>query len=227
MQGLKIAALVPMRHQSVRVPEKNFRLIAGKPLYFYILHTLSQISLLEKIAVNTDSPVIAEGIKREFGQIEVIYRPEDLLGEDVPMNKILLHDISKVHADYYLQTHSTNPLIRARTLQTAIEVFTANLPEHDALFGVTRRHVRIWNEQGKPINHDPSQLIKTQDLPPFFEENSCLYIFTRKAILDTQNRLGKNPKMFEIPPLEAFDIDTETDFRLAQLMIEAGEASRD
>ena len=62
---MKIAALVPMRHHSVRVPEKNFRLIAGKPLYHYILSRLLAVPEINQIVVDTDSEKIIEGIKKE------------------------------------------------------------------------------------------------------------------------------------------------------------------
>jgi CMP-N-acetylneuraminic acid synthetase len=218
----RIVALVPMRHRSIRVPEKNYRMIAGKPLYTYILETLEQIEDLDLIAVDTDSPVISAGIRERFPDVRLIERPENLLGEDVPMNEILLHDVEQVHSETYLQTHSTNPLIKPGTLQNAIKVFKDNRGAHDALFGVTRRNIRIWDAQGKPINHDPYNLEKTQDLPPFFEENSCVYIFSREALLSAKNRLGENPMMFEVPEMEAFDIDTEWDFELVQLLIESG-----
>lgn len=219
---LGLVALVPMRHRSVRMPEKNFRSIAGKPLYTYILDTLSQVEQLDRIVVDTDSPTIREGVSKTFPHVQLIPRPEPLLGEDVPMNEILLHDAAVVEADYYLQTHSTNPLMQAETFMHAIEVFMTNLDQYDALFGVTRKQVRIWDDQGQPINHVPSQLEKTQDLPPYFEENSCIYMFTRDALLDTKNRLGKNPGMFEIPELEALDIDTEWDFKLVETLIRSG-----
>lgn len=218
---LDLVALVPMRHHSIRVPEKNYRKLAGKPLYTYILETLSKLEQLDRIVVDTDSPLIREGIMKAFPHVQLIPRPEHLLGEDVPMNEILLHDVTVVEAEYYLQTHSTNPLMRTETFQAALDDFMANLDKNDALFGVTRKQVRIWDAQGQPINHDPHKLEKTQDLPPFFEENSCVYIFKRDALLSTNNRLGSNPRMFEIPELEAVDIDTEWDFKLVETLIES------
>jgi CMP-N-acetylneuraminic acid synthetase len=217
----RLVALVPMRHTSIRVPEKNYRPIASKPLYSYILNVLRQVREVERIVVNTDSPIISEGLERDFPEVLIINRPEPLLGDDVPMNEILLHDVSVVHAEFYLQTHSTNPLMKPATFKAAINRFIDDLPEHDAMFGVTRRQVRIWDEHVHPINHNPDQLDNTQDLTPFYEENSCLYLFTRQAIMETKNRLGSRPSMFEVPPLEAIDVDTEADFELVRLVIES------
>ncbi|MCJ7734289.1 MAG: acylneuraminate cytidylyltransferase family protein, partial [Anaerolineales bacterium] len=109
---VQIAALVPMRHHSERVPEKNFRLVGGKPLYHHILSTLSRVPELEGIYVDTDSAVIKEGIQEFFPAVNVIDRPEELRADDISMNRIIAHDISLIQADLYLQTHSTNPLLK-------------------------------------------------------------------------------------------------------------------
>lgn len=224
MDGSKdrIVALVPMRHHSVRVPKKNYRPIAGKPLYAYILNSLRAVSRVDRIVVDTDSPIIQQGLREHFPEVELIQRPEKLCGDDVPMNQILLHDASILSSEYFLQTHSTNPLLTAETIERAIEVFLHGLPANDALFGVTRRQVRLWSEDGDPLNHDPDVLEKTQDLTPYYEENSCIYIYSRQTLLETGNRLGRNPQMFEIPAVEALDIDTELDFQLVKALIESG-----
>ena len=80
MKKIKIAALVPMRHHSQRVPGKNFRNLAGKPLFHYVLETLMQCPEIQQIAVNTDSEVIQKDIEKNFPEIIVIDRPEKLAG---------------------------------------------------------------------------------------------------------------------------------------------------
>jgi len=219
MSETNVVALVPMRHHSQRVPGKNYRLLAGRPLYAYILETLSSSPEVARIVVDTDSPVLAEGIRGEFPQVEIIPRPEALCADDVPMNDILLHDIQHVEGDVFLQTHSTNPLLRAATISRAVQAYNAGLSEHDSLFSVTRFQTRLWTAAGKAVNHDPATLIPTQDLEPLFLENSCLYVFSRQSLADRRNRIGKSPILFEISPEEAVDIDTEWDFRLAECMI--------
>lgn len=217
--NLKIVALVPMRHHSVRVPEKNFRLIAGKPLYHFIISTLSNVKEIDQIVVDTDSPKIIEGFNHYFPKVKVIERPENLRADTVPMNEILLHDIEKVKGDLYLQTHSTNPLLKSATISNAINQLIANMPAYDSLFSVTKVQTRFWDQLTKPINHNPSILLRTQDLPPIFEENSCIYLFKKETLVEHRNRIGERPLMFEIDRSEAFDIDEELDFLLADLMI--------
>ena len=211
-----ITALVPMRHHSERVPGKNYRPFAGRPLYAHILTTLQQIPDIDAIVVDTDSPVILQGLAEDFPDVIRLERPEHLRGGMVPMNDILLYDTQQVESSFYLQTHSTNPLIKPATIKHALDAFLKAHPQHDALFSVTRFQTRLWDEEGKPVNHDPTELIRTQDLPPLYVENSCLYVFERDAFHRTGNRLCTNPTMWEIDAIEAIDIDEEVDFTMAE-----------
>lgn len=214
----KIIALVPMRHQSMRVPGKNYRDLAGKPLFYHILNALLDVSELDGILVDTDSPVILELIGKDYPDVLTISRPEDLRGDMVPMNEILLHDMGEIDSQFYLQTHSTNPLLRPETIKDAIQTFFQNMPEYDSLFGVTRLQTRLFDQLGRPINHNPQVLLRTQDLPPVYEENSCIYIFSKQTLFSRRNRLGERPLMFEIPAIEAWDIDEELDFTVADML---------
>ncbi|MBA4385049.1 MAG: acylneuraminate cytidylyltransferase [Anaerolinea sp.] len=217
----KITALVPMRHHSQRVPGKNFRLTDGRPLYAHILSTLLSVPEIDHILVDTDSPEISEGIKLNFPGVQCVSRPENLRADDIPMNEILMYDTSLVQSDFYLQTHSTNPLIKPETISRGIQTLLNQYPAYDSLFSVTRFQSRFWDGLGRAVNHNPNILLQTQDLPPIYEENSCLYIFTRETLTVKRNRLGDRPYLFEIDADEAWDIDEEIDFKLVDLLIQA------
>ena len=215
----KIVALVPMRHHSQRVKGKNYRTLAGRPLYHHILSTLELCPEIAVIVVDTDSQVVMDGINEKFPQVQILIRPEHLRAEETPMNEVLLHDTEQVAADFYLQTHSTSPLLSAKTISSAIRTMKQNYPSYDSLFSVTRRQTRYWDELGRAINHNPAILLQTQDLPPVYEENSCLYIFTRETLELQRNRIGLRPLMFEIDTAEAWDIDEEIDFKIVDLLM--------
>jgi CMP-N-acetylneuraminic acid synthetase len=215
-----IAALVPMRHSSERVPGKNYRLLAGKPLYAHIIDSLLTSPEIDKVVVNTDSPTIMEGITKRFPQVVLLERPEHLRDGMIPMNEILLYDTAQVASDYYLQTHSTNPLLRPETISKSIRTLLNSRDHYDSLFSVTRLQTRLYWEDGKAVNHDPNELLRTQDLPSVYEENSCIYIFTRQKLVERNHRLGDRPLMFEIDAAEAWDIDEELDFKIANFLME-------
>lgn len=217
----RIVALVPMRENSERVPGKNYRLLAGRPLFHHILLTLAVCPQIAEIAVDTDSVKIKEGIAQNFPAVRVLDRPVHLRAGEIPMNEILLHDTAQVQADFYLQTHSTNPLLRAETIEKAISAFLKASPQKDSLFGVTELHTRLYDANGKAINHNPDELQRTQDLPPVYEENSCLYIFSRSTLEKHGHRIGSAPIMFSVPRDEAWDIDEELDFQIVDSLLQS------
>ena len=214
-----------MRHHSQRVPGKNYRPLAGKPLFHHILETLLAVPEISEIVVDTDSELVIDRLREHFPRVRVIPRPEHLRADDISMNEILLHDTAQVEADFYLQTHSTNPLLRPTTVSKAIQAFLANYPAKDSLFSVTRLQTRLYDQNGRAINHDPAVLIQTQDLPPVYEENSCLYIFTRQNLLRRHHRISETPLMFEIDAAEAWDIDEELDFAICDFLMKSRSTS--
>ncbi len=215
----KIVALMPMRHSSERVPGKNYRPFGdGKPLFHHMVDVMLACPLIEKIVIDTDSPDIKQQCLEKYPQVIVLDRPEHLRDGATPMNDVLLRDIQEVPSRFYMQTHSTNPLLRLETLANAVETFFENYPVYDSLFSVTRQQTRYWDPLGRAINHNPNILLRTQDLPPVYEENSCIYIFEGETLIQKHNRIGNRPFLYEIEPVEAQDIDEEIDFQIADLI---------
>lgn len=215
---MKLFAIVPMKAHSERVTDKNIREFNGKPLFYWIFDTLSRVKTVSKIILDTDSETIVERVKSYF-DVDVSFRPQQLQGDMVSMNRIIEHVISLYPEQrYFLQTHSTNPLLKKEILERAAETFF-NLKEYDSLFSVTRYQSRFYDHRFQPVNHDPGELKRTQDLPPLYEENSNIYIFSRESFGTTRARIGKQPYLFEMDPLEAIDIDEEKDFILAESLM--------
>ena len=208
-------ALVPMRHDSERVPGKNHRLMQGKPLFTYIIETLRSVGEIDLIVVDTDSETIREVCASRYPEILVVERPDALRGGTVPMTAVIAHDVSLVPHQWFLQTHSTNPFLSPDSVRRAIRRLESS-PTADSLFAVSPFYGRLFDEEGRAINHDPAVLVRTQDLPPVLIENSHLYLFPREAAL-AGRRIGSTPIMFEVRVEEALDIDTEHDWIMAEL----------
>lgn len=223
--GDNVVALVPMRHTSVRVEGKNYRQLGGIPLFHHIVRTLGNCPSISRIVIDTDSDIIRQDVRQHFPHVLLLDRPEHLRADDVPMTEVLCHDVSQVPADYYLQTHSTNPFLRAETVESALECWRGVRKVHDSLFAVTRIQARIWDSTARPVNHNPWLLLRTQDLPPLFLENSNFYIFTPELIRSTRRRIGDRPKMFEIHPLESIDIDDQDGFAFAEMVMRLKQSS--
>lgn len=214
-----ITVLLPMKEHSDRVPNKNMKDFNGMPLYHAIMKVLLHSKHVGKIAINTDSEIIAEDAVNYFEKVVIINRPEKIRGDFISMNDIIAYDLSQMEGEHFLQTHSTNPLLTTKTLDKAIKSYFDHLETHDSLFSVTQFQSRFYCEDGRAINHDPKELLRTQDLPPLFEENSNFYIFSKNSFSKAGNRrIGLKPKMFEVNKIEAIDIDNPEDFELAELL---------
>lgn len=219
MENKKFIALVPMKGNSVRLPNKNLKTFNGRPLYHCIINCLLECPKIKEVCVNTDSVQIKDDVRNNFNSVRIIDRPESIQGDFISMNDIIAYDLSVIEGNYFLQTHSTNPLIKPTTISNAINRFENSLNTYDTLFSVTKLQTRLYWKDGNPINHKYGELLRTQDLPAVYEENSNFYIFTRNSFYSANNqRIGLRPEMFEVNKLEAIDIDEPEDFELAELL---------
>lgn len=218
---MSTVALLPMKAHSSRVKNKNFRLFAGKPLFQWILDTLVNLEEIDQVVINTDAreELRLQGLE-ESDRVMIRDRIPELCGDEVSMNLVIGNDVENVSADTYLMTHTTNPLLSGATVQNALARFDEGhkKKEGDSLFTVNRHQTRFYRGSGEPVNHDPNNLIPTQDLEPWYEENSCLYLFTRDSFKRTRARIGECPLFFETPALESVDIDTEVEWHHAEVL---------
>jgi CMP-N-acetylneuraminic acid synthetase len=214
----KVAALVPIKDHSERVPGKNFRDFSGKPLYQHIVETLDRTYAVDEILINTDSHRVMGEAPTFSPKVRVVDRPAELIGDHVSTNRIFEYDLTQSDADIFVQTHSTNPLLRSETIAAALKAFLEGEGDFDSLFSVNEFQSRFYTSQGVPINHDPEDLIPTQDLDPVSEENSCIYIFTQSSFAAHGRRIGAKPLMYPTPKIESVDIDDEFTFRLAEIL---------
>ena len=217
---MNITLLLPMKGNSERVPNKNLKLFNGKPLFHAIMDELITSKYIKKVIINTDSDLIAESAINTYQDFVSIHkRPKNIQGDYVSMNKIIEYDLNNSDSDIYIQTHSTSPLLAIKSLDSAIERMLSKSKNFDSIFSVTKIQTRFYDKKGVPFNHNPKELIRTQDLEPLFEENSGFYIFTKDSFKNADNkRVGLNPLMFEIDKIEAIDIDEPSDFIIAETL---------
>lgn len=209
-----VAAHVPIKKHSQRLPRKNFREFNGKPLYYWIFQTLEQVDQIDEIFLNTDSEKIMEDVGSSF-DVTVIERPEEYRGQHVSMNDILVHDSSIIDADIYLHTHCTAPLLKPATLQDAVRQFLDD-DEHDSLFSGTKHKKWFYDSQFNPINHDPKEVERSQDLEPIYEEDGILYVIPHDILNKYESRVGESPILFELSPVENIEIDYDYELDKAE-----------
>ena len=218
MDNISITALMPMKENSERLPNKNIKLFNGKPLYQAVLSTLTKSKYIKEIIINTDiesillSPEVHEKVK-------IIERPNNLRDDFVPFFDIIEYDMSLTSSNLFLQTHATNPILQTKTIDNAILEFYKN-ESCDSLLGVNKHNKRAYYSDKNPVNHDVhDKLLRTQDLEPIYIDSSCLYIFSRESFCKSENhRIGLNPHFFEMDEIESIDIDYEKDFLFAEMI---------
>lgn len=215
---MRVVALLPMKANSERVRGKNFRDFCGAPLFSWILNTLLSIESIDRVVINTDARgILSENGLREDERVMIRDRKLEICGDFVSMNAVLADDVATVPADIYLMTHTTNPLMSADTVRAALSAYenARAAGSADSLFTVDRVQTRFYRADCSAVNHDPNNLIRTQDLEPWFEENSNLYIFSSESFAATNARIGLHPMMFESPRFESIDIDDQADWDFA------------
>lgn len=214
----RIIALLPMKANSERVKGKNFREFCGKPLFKWILDSLLEVTEIDQVIINTDAGhILAELGVVDSDRVSIRQRKDALCGDLVSMNLILADDIANTSSDIYLMTHTTNPLVSATTIRRVIKAYLEQRKNGsvDSLFTVNKIQTRFYRKDGSAVNHDPDNLIRTQDLEPWYEENSNIYLFTDESFKKTGARIGKSAMMYEVPQFESIDIDTPEDWDFA------------
>ena len=206
---VKIVAVVPMKLNNSRLPNKNTKSFTnGKPLCYYVLNTLLQIKEIEAVYVYCSNPEIINYIP---DGVNYLKRSELLDQDSTKMNEVLLNFANDIDADVYLMTHTTAPFISAASIKKGLEAVKSG--EYDSAFAAKRLQDFLWRN-GKPFNYELDNIPRTQDLPVLYEETSGFYIYKKETIINNR-RIGDKPFIVEIGEIEAVDIDEAEDFWIA------------
>lgn len=207
---MKIVALVPIKMNSERLPHKNILPLGEKPLCCHLFDTLTQVSKLDEVYVFCSDPQIKRFISSPLLYLE---REKVLDGSLVKANALYESFLKKVDADIYVVVHTTAPFIKAETISNALEHVASG--EYDSAFAVQRCQTFAWY-QGAPLNYDPTNIPRTQDMEPVYLETSGFFIFKKEVFAQHHRRIGLHPYMQEVSAIEAIDIDTAEDYEFAQ-----------
>lgn len=207
---MKIAAIVPMKLNNRRLPQKNTKPFHnGKPLCYYILSTLLKIEEISEVYVYCSNPEIQEYLP--VG-VKYLQRSESLDQDTTKMNEVLECFAEEISADIYVMTHTTAPFVSADSIKKGIRAVKEN--GYDSAFAVKKLQDFLWKD-GRPFNYQLDQIPRTQDLPALYEETSGFYIYESDVITKLKRRIGNNPYMVEVSEIESIDIDEAEDFEIA------------
>lgn len=207
---MKITAIVPMKLNNRRLPQKNTKSFTnGKPLCFYILKTLLSVDIIDDVYVycsNEDiKGFIPEGVK-------YLKRSESLDLDTTKMNEVLSAFAEDVPSDIYVMTHTTAPFISGKSIEKGLEAVMNG--DYDSSFAAKKLQDFLWKD-GRPFNYELDNIPRTQDLPPLYEETSGFYIYKSDVITKLNRRIGEKPYIVEVNEIEAVDIDEKEDFDIA------------
>lgn len=213
---------IPIKGHSERVPRKNFRMFGGVPLYKRCLYKFSKY----EIWVDTDSDELIEEIEQDpkCSHVHVYRRDKSLVGDDVSVNFLIRNFIDVAglsNSETVCQIHVTSPFLKVETVDIAYDLSSNH--SHKCIVGTNVYKSRFWKESWngsgyEPVNHNPNELIKTQDLPIIYEDNSSFYMFTVDEFFRRVNRISDNPYFFQVDFPENVDIDDEIDWDMAVKM---------
>ncbi len=212
---MKIAAIVPVKLKSRRLPNKNFLNLGGAPLSHYIFETLSQIEEIDHVFCYTSQKQVMSLLNEK---IELLPRPAYLDGDDILGNELFGYAVNALKDyDIIIICHPTSPFIAASSIVEGIDAVLSG--EYDSAFSVEKHSKYAWF-QDQPINYDPLNMAQTQGLSSVYMETSGFYVFLRESYQNRGTRIGSKPKMIEVDRRESIDIDYPSDFVYAKYMLD-------
>lgn len=211
---MKVAAFVPIKLNSQRLPHKNILPIAGRPLCYHICRTLLDVKGIDGIYVYCSDERVTAYIPEN---VTFLKRDAYLDGDLVKGKEIYERFIGEVDADIYILAHTTSPFIRRESIEDALEKVMGG--EYDSAFSAEKKQTFCWYK-GKPINYDLEDVPRTQDMEPVWVETSAFFIFKKEIFVEHGRRIGFHPYIQEVTGMETVDIDTKEDYELAVRMAE-------
>jgi len=218
-------AIIPARGGSKGIPNKNIKLFGGIPLLVHSIRHAIQSKLVDRVFVSTDSKQIAE-IAEEFGA-EIIQRPSNIANDIASSELALIHalDVAKeknIFPSKVVFLQATSPFRHPKDIDNAITQL--QMSGADSLLSVSPNHRFLWRENpdgnAEPVNYDYKNRPRRQDMTPQYVENGSIYIFTPSILKLHKNRLGGNICLYKMEDVSALEIDSELDFRIAELIFE-------
>lgn len=209
---MKIVAVMPLKLKNERCPGKNTRLLGGKPLFWHELESLKNTLLVDDIYVYcSDDSIVSlmpEGVS--------FLKRSPVL--DLPTSnftQIFDSFMNEIDADVYIFAHATAPYIKVETMVECINAVKSE--GYDSAFCAQKIQTFLWQD-GEPLNFDASNLPRTQDLKPIYQETSGVYVFRKEVFEKCRRRIGKKPYIKVVSFKEAVDIDNPEDFELAEAL---------
>jgi len=202
----KILAVIPARAGSKGIPNKNIRLVNGKPLIYYSIKNALNSKYITDIIVSTDSKEI-EVIAKQMGVVCKRRNPE-LCGDSITLDAVIYDAVRDSKFDYIVTMQPTSPTLQTDTLDAAI-AYTLTADLDTVISAINRPHLSWVENEGKKVPNYTARLNR-QYLPPLYLETGA-FVISRSDIVTADTRIGAKVDIFEVSEAEAVDIDNFAD----------------
>ncbi len=217
IKNKKVIAIIPARGGSKRILGKNIKLMAGKPLLYWVARAVKASKYIDEIYVSTEDSLIKQ-TSLELGLgLKIIDRPAELAQDTTPEELVHLHAMKKIPFDILVIAHATNPLTAKEDFDRALEKFLDE--KHDSMVTGTLHKRFYWTIDGKPLNYNPLKRPRTQDFKGTFTENGAFYITKSSILKKHRNFLAGKIGVHEMSPEKSIDIDDEKDWLEAEKLL--------
>lgn len=209
---MKIVAVIPARSGSKGIPNKNIRLLNGKPLVYYSIKNALSSNFIDDVIVSTDSHEVGI-IAKQMG-VKIKWRDKKLSGDEVTLDSVIYDAIKDINYDYVVTMQPTSPTLTVETLDNAIRYAIEN--NLDTLISAINKPHLSWklDNQGNKIPSYKERLNR-QYLPPSFLETGAFVISKLDAVSEN-TRIGNIVDIYEISENESIDIDTFADLKYCE-----------
>lgn len=215
MSSKVFSTVLTVRKGSERVKNKNLKPFCNKSLLAYKIESLKKVKGIDEIIINTDSDEAID-MARNYG-VKFHKRDAYFASSKCPNNEFWAHIAENTKTEYILFTHCTNPLIKEETYDSMIEFFLKEKKNYDSFNSVTEVKEFLLKEK-KPLNFDLNKAPNSQNLPDVIKLNFAINILSTKIMKEKQSLIGYNPFFYKIDQTESFDINTNHDFEIAEIL---------
>lgn len=219
----KITVIIPAKGRSTRIPGKNIKDLAGKPMIAYILETALSAKGVDRVIVSTDSEDVKK-IAEQYGAEVPFIRPKKLTEDDVTTREVLQHAVDWFEEnedyvpDYVLLLYPTSPLLKKERVEEAIQI--AEERDSDSVFSGCYDKGHYWIEvEGGWKRLYPKKQVNSQYQIPLVVENGAIYLTKTKFI--RRQYVADKADVVIMDPDENIDVDFPEDFeRVEKILIE-------
>ena len=234
-----VVGIIPARGGSVGVPLKNIKLLNQHPLIYYSINSAKESGVLDRIIVSTDHEEIAS-ISKKFGAEVPFKRPPDI-SEDVDTEYVLQHAVNfleeneNYEVDAVVLLQPTSPFRKAETIKRCVELYKkssdadsvvtvndieGNRPEWMLSLDNNLKvfpYASPFESANKPV----IKLAARQSFPKLFKQNGIVYVTKKELLMKETLVIGPNSYAIITDEKEAIDIDTKTDFLIAEAIMKS------